>query len=134
MAVGWNIARVGCILLGLCTGLEAQVTVSGRVVDETGAGIEGARVEFQGAAGQPAVASFGPGGEFSGESGGRGRVQVRAERQGFYVYRGKQAFGGESSHLTVTLNHVQEFSEKVDVTASPPPPSIRSSRRNIRNW
>jgi len=94
----------------------------GRVVDETGAGIEGARVEFRPSGeGTALSASSDQAGNFRLNLATEGEYAIRAERQGFYVYQGRQSFSAGSSQLTVTLNHVQEFSEKVDVTASAPP-------------
>ena len=122
MAVGFHIARVGCAILALSACLQAQIDVAGRVVDETGAGIEGARVEFRPTAGGSVVpVSSDPAGNFRANLPSEGEYAVVAERQGFYLYQGKQTFASGPSQLTVTLNHVQEFSEKVDVTASPPP-------------
>ena len=122
MAYSLHLVRVGCALLlaGAC--LHAQVAVTGRVVDETGAGIEGARVEFRGPDGvNPVAVSSDPAGNFRAILPAPGEYALQAERQGFYLYKGKEAFTDSTSQLTVTLNHVQEFSEKVDVTASPPP-------------
>ncbi len=122
MAIGLQFARLGCLFLAVCACLQAQVTVTGRVVDETGAPIEGARVEFRPSDGGPPIpASSDPAGNFRANLPAPGEYKIRAERQGFYVYQGTQTFSAEPPHLTVALNYVQEFSEKVDVTASPPP-------------
>ena len=52
-------------LLLACAGLQAQISISGRVVDENGAGIAGARVELRAAeGGVAAVASSDPVGNF----------------------------------------------------------------------
>jgi hypothetical protein len=112
------------------------VDVVGRVVDETGAGIEGARVEFRPAdGGSPVPVSSDPAGNFHANLAADGEYAIRAERQGFYVYQGSQSFAAGPSQLTVTLNHVQEFSEKVDVTASSPPidPQQPSDHRELVN-
>jgi len=122
MAVGLQLVRVGCVILTVCACLQAQVTVTGRIVDETGGGIESARVEFRPTGGGGVVpASSDLAGNFRANLGAEGEYLIRAERQGFYVYQGTQSFSASPSQLTVTLNHVQEFSEKVDVTASSPP-------------
>jgi hypothetical protein len=112
------------------------VDVVGRVVDETGAGIEGARVEFRPAdGGSPVPVSSDPAGNFRANLAADGEYAIRAERQGFYLYQGSQSFAAGPSQLTVTLNHVQEFSEKVDVTASPPPidPQQPSDHKELVN-
>jgi hypothetical protein len=106
----------------LCACAQAQVTVTGRVVDETGAAIEGARIEFRPVNEGPAIpASSDPAGNFRANLPEEGEYSIRAERQGFYVYQGKQSFATSPAQLTVTLNYVQEFADKVDVTASTPP-------------
>src|ERR1700733_8008228 len=122
MAVGLHLVRMACVILSVCACLHAQVSVAGRVVDETGAAIEGALVEFRPAGGgSPIPIPSDPAGNFRATLPAEGDYAIRAERQGFYVYRGNQSIGADIGQLTVTLNHVQEFSEKVDVTASTPP-------------
>lgn len=136
MWAGLHPVRVVCVLSVACACVQAQVTVAGRVVDETGAGVDGARVEFRPAGGGNAVpVSSDPAGNFRATLALEGEYAVRAERQGFYVYQGRQSFEPGSSQLTVTLNHVQEFSEKVDVTASPPPidPQQPSDHKELVN-
>ena len=96
--------------------------MTGRVVDERGAGIEGARVEFRlGGEGAPLAVSSDQAGNFRANLPSEGQYAIHAERQGFYVFQGNESFAEGPSQLTVTLNHVQEFSDKVDVTASSPP-------------
>ena len=64
--------------------LQAQVTIAGRVVDETGAAIAGARLEFRPAdGGAMAPASSDPAGNFHLTLPGEGDYAIRAERQGF---------------------------------------------------
>ena len=122
MAVGIHLVRPVWVFLCLSASLQAQVTLAGRIVDETGGGIEGARVEFRPAAGGNLVpASSDLAGNFHATLPTAGEYAIRAERQGFYVYQGNQTFESGSHQLTVALNHVQEFSEKVDVAASAPP-------------
>ena len=136
MADGLHLVRIGCVFLTLCAGLRAQVTVAGRVVDETGAGIEGARLEFRYVEGGTAApASSDPAGNFRANLAAEGEYSIRAERQGFYLYQGKQSFVSGASQLTITLNHEQEFSEKVDVTYSPPPidPQQSSDHKELVN-
>ena len=109
-------------LLLACAGLQAQVSILGRVVDENGAGIAGARVELRAAAGGAAVvASSDLAGNFRLNLPAAGEYSVRAERLGFYLYEGRgQQFYAAATQLTIALNHVQEFSERIDVTYSPP--------------
>ena len=136
MAFGLHPTRIGCLIIFGCAYLQAQVTIGGRVVDETGTAIQGARVEFRPADGGTLVpVSSDPAGNFHATLPAEGEYAIRAERQGFYLYQGRQSFDPGSSQLTVTLNHVQEFSEKVDVTASPPPidPQQASDHKELVN-
>ena len=127
MAVGFHIARVGCAILALSACLQAQIDVAGRVVDETGAGIEGARVEFRPTAGGSVVpVSSDPAGNFRANLPSEGEYAVVAERQGFYLYQGKQTFASGPSQLTVTLNHGSRI-ELWNLWRSPLSPSPRLS-------
>jgi hypothetical protein len=100
--------------------LSAQVAITGRVVDETGAGVDGARVELRAASGTTAAASSDRAGNFRVNLPTAGEYTIRAERLGFYLYQGKpREFEAGPSELTVTLNHVQEFSDHIDVVYSP---------------
>jgi hypothetical protein len=111
-------------LLLLCAGLQAQIAVSGRVVDENGAGIAGVRVAVTATAapdGSPVVASSDLAGNFRLNLAAAGEYTIRAERLGFFVYQGrKQKFDPGANQLVITLNHLQEFADKIDVTYSPP--------------
>ncbi|HEY2014304.1 MAG TPA: carboxypeptidase regulatory-like domain-containing protein, partial [Bryobacteraceae bacterium] len=137
-----RVAFLGCALL-LCAGLEAQVTVAGRVIDDTGSGIAGARVEVRpvspsapAAPQNPVVASSDLAGNFTLKLPAAGDYVIRAERLGFYVYQGRsQAFGEGSTELTITLNHLQEFSDKIDVVYSPPAIDLQqpSDRKELDN-
>jgi hypothetical protein len=113
---------VGLVVVSLCGRAAAEVSLSARVVDETGEAVAGARVELRTSDGQiAAVASSDVAGNLNLNPGPAGEYQVRAERQGFYLYQGKdQTFTDGPSQLTIILNHLQEFSERLDVTASSP--------------
>ncbi len=105
----------------LCALAWAQTFVSGRVVDETGAGIQNARVELRSANGVTTAATSDRAGNFKIALAQAGQYTIRAERFGFYVYQGApQRFEPGESDLTITINHQREFSEQVNVTASPP--------------
>src|ERR1039458_4178124 len=113
--------------------LHAQVPVSGRVVDETGAAVAGARIELS-LPGAPATATSSDAeGNFTLSLPAAGEYDIRVERLGFFLYQDKaEHFAEGESHLNVTLNHTQEFSERVDVTASPPAIDPRSEERRVR--
>src|ERR1035441_10789023 len=82
MAVGLQLVRVGCVVLSVCACLQPQVTVAGRVVDETGAGIEGARVEFRPASGgNPVPASSDPAGNFRANLAAEGEDAIPTDRK-----------------------------------------------------
>src|SRR5262249_55649042 len=121
----------------LSTVLYAQVNITGRVVDETGAGISGARVELRPEADAPAVtASSDTAGNFKLQAPAAKQYGIRAERLGFYLYRGRLENLEAGSHeLVITLNHLQEFSDHVDVVYSPPAidPKEPADRKELDN-
>src|SRR5207302_5516876 len=65
-----------------------------------------------------------------------GEYTIRVERQGFFLYQGRglQLESG-ANLLTIRLNHLQEFADKVDVTYSPPAidPQLTSERKELAN-
>jgi hypothetical protein len=128
-------ASIGLLLA--CRIVSAQVVVAGRVVDETGAAVAGARIEVRPADGGTAVAaSSDVAGSFKLALPAAGDYTVRAERLGFYLYQGRpQAFAAGDTELTVVLNHLQEFSDRVDVTYSPPAidPQQPAERKELDN-
>ena len=114
---------VGVSLCSFCTvTLSAQqVTVAGRAVDENGAAVAGARIELRDAGGRSALGFSDAAGDFRLLLPTSGDYEIRAQRQGFYLVQGKkERFDETVNLLTITLNHQQEFSERVDVAASPP--------------
>ena len=127
----------GVVVLACCVGAGAQTAVSGRVVDETGAAVGGARVELRPAAGgAAAVTSSDLAGNFSLSLAATGEYEIRADRQGFYQFHtAGQRFDEPVTLLTITLNHQQEFSERIDVTYSPPAidPQQASDHKELDN-
>ena len=111
--------------------------MSGRVVDETGAGIAGARVTARAPEEAyrsrhrpiwPAISHL--------AVPAAGEYELRVEREGFYVFTGhNQRFDEAQSQFVVTLNHQQEFPEKVEVKDSPPgiDPQQPADRRELNN-
>ena len=116
---------------------QAQVAVSGRVVDETGAGIAGARVTARPAAGGAEIAASSDlAGNFSLAVPATGEYELRVEREGFYVFTGhNQSFDEDRSQFIVTLNHQQDYPEKVEVKDSPPgiDPQQPADRSELNN-
>lgn len=121
MITGFLVARAALVLPLIAVAGLAQVAVSGRVVDETGAAVAGAAIELR-APGQAVLsASSDLAGHFSLSLPAGGDYAIRAERKGFYVYQAaSQRFEEAPSELTITLNHLQDFSDRIDVTYSPP--------------
>ncbi len=116
--------------------MTAQVAITGRVVDETGAGIDGARVELRAADRPAVVASSDRAGNFRVTLPAAGAYTLRTERLGFYLYEGKgRQFESGAGELTVTLNHLQEFSDRIDVVYSPPSidPAQPAERKELDN-
>jgi hypothetical protein len=101
---------------------HAEAVISARVVDETGEAVAGARVELRTPEGHiAAVASSDLAGDLNLSLALPGEYQISAERQGFYLYQGKgETFAEGANQLLITLNHLQEFSERINVTASSP--------------
>jgi hypothetical protein len=112
----------------------AQVPVTGRVIDETGAAVSGARVEFH----SPeftGAASSDRAGNFHLTLPAPGDYAIRADRLGFFRFQAKPAPFDSARELTITLNHQQEFSERIDVTASSPAidPTQPSEHKELDN-
>jgi len=119
-----------------CAALGAQVTITGRVVDENGAAVEGARLEWRGADSAVIAASSDAAGNFRAGLPAAGEYTVRAERLGFFVFTGsRQVFEAGAHQLTIRLNHLQEFADKIDVIYSPPAidPQQTSERKELTN-
>ncbi|HXA52040.1 MAG TPA: TonB-dependent receptor [Candidatus Acidoferrum sp.] len=124
------------LLVSACACLQAQVAISGRVLDENSAPVEGARIEFRVAETIRAVASSDGAGNFRAVLLSPGDYTVRVERLGFFVFTGShQTFEDGANQLTIRMNHLQEFADKVDVTYSPPAidPQQTSGRKELAN-
>src|ERR1044071_467702 len=121
MRRGWH--QLFLVLLSVLAGggLHAQVSVFGKVTDETGLAVTGVRVELRAkASGKAASAVSDVAGNFTLQLASAGEFAVRAERQGFFLYSGGVELSQTSQQLTITLNHLQEFAESIDVRYSPP--------------
>lgn len=130
--------RLQAILLwcALPSLLCAQIAITGRVVDETGAAVDGARVELRDAAGAATAASSDRAGNFRLLLPAAGEYTIRAERLGFFLYQGKpRQFEPGGGDLTVVMNHLQEFADHIDVVYSPPAidPAQPSDRKELDN-
>lgn len=114
--------RAALLLTVLTTALQAQVRVNGRVVDENGAVVPGARVEFRqpGLVQAPSIVSDSQG-RFEIGLPVPGQYALHAERPGFFVVeRASMTLNEGVNEVTVALNHLREFVETVDVVYSAP--------------
>ena len=116
---------VSCVLLVFAwTGAAWAVTaaLSGRVIDENGVAIAGARVILNRADLRVAVsATTDEGGRFSLPELGAGTYSLKVEKPGYYAYVAAAFPISEPAlPLEVTLNHTQEFQETVSVVYSAP--------------
>ncbi len=116
------VLRAVVLLALLLAPLTAQVTVTGRVVDENGTAVPGAQIEFRGPAflQHPSVNSDVLG-RFHLELGQPGEYSIRAGKEGFFVLdRARVELRKGPNEVNVTLNHLQELTESLDVVYSPP--------------
>ncbi len=129
--------RAAALVLLAAGCAPAQVWIAGKVVDENGIAISGARVSVRpetGGAGLSATSDkFG---QFDLQLSEPGNYRVEAWREGFFRVAGSPASltVGENQ-LTITLNHLQEFAESVDVVYSPPAidPAEPAERKELNN-
>ncbi len=133
---GWCL-RAAALLFVAPAILCAQVTILGRAIDENGASVAGARVEFRSEAHAIiARANSDNQGRFQVELPAAGAYMIHAEKEGFYVLEAiPVAVGGDGSEVTVTLNHLREFVESIDVKYSPPviDPAATSEQKKLNS-
>src|SRR6476646_344035 len=136
MSLEGHTARILIAAWVCCAGLHAQqAAVTGRVVDENGGPVGGAPVSWRGAGGV-VTASSDPAGNFRAVLPAAGEYALRVERPGFFVFTdGHHAIEAGSQQVTIRLNHLQEFADKIDVTYSPPAidPQQTSERKELTN-
>src|SRR4051794_25261702 len=99
----------------------ADVTLSGKIADENGLAIAFAKVELRvPAAGTLATATSDIAGGFAMQPGTPGEYLIHAERPGYFVFDGRTELREGSNQLHLTLNHLQDFFQSVDVPYSAP--------------
>ena len=117
--------------------LQAQVALTGRVVDENGAAVGGARVELRSEAGVVTASSTTRAGNFRATLPVAGEYTCPRGTPGLLrvLRAARQPFEAGSQQLTIRLNHLQEFADKIDVTYSPPAidPQQTSERKELTN-
>lgn len=114
--------RAALLLVVSTFALQARVRVEGRVVDENGAAVGGAHIEFRNPIliQAPSVVSDSQG-RFSIELPAPGSYSLYAERPGFFVVdRSPVDLDEGVNEITVTLNHLRELVESVEVVYSAP--------------
>src|SRR5437867_4718876 len=100
---------------------SAEVSVAGKIVDENGLAVAFARVELRSKpSSRPSAAMSDIAGGFSLQTAAPGEYLIHAERPGFFVFDGRAALRDGSNQLHLTLNHLQEFFQSVDVAYSAP--------------
>jgi hypothetical protein len=103
---------------------HAQVGISGRIIDDTGVAVAQARIEARVSGESTVAAASDASGNFTLQlpqsAAEVSEISIRASRQGYFVYTGTVHISAQTDHVTITLNHLQEFAESIDVTYSPP--------------
>ncbi len=117
--------------------LCAQVSVTGRVADENGTAVAGARLEFRDASRpEPFTTLSDVQGRFRLDLNRAGAYGLRAERTGFFVVtKADLDLNDGPNEVNITLNHLQELTEAIDVVYSPAAidPATTSDERQLNN-
>src|SRR2546421_12444820 len=98
-----------------------SVSIEGKLVDENGVAIAGGRVEVSAPGlASPISATSDATGAFHLGLERAGVYKLRAEREGFFVFsqQGITLHDG-AQQLSITLNHLKDFAESVNVNYSP---------------
>ena len=105
-------------------------------MDENGGAVGGAQVSWRSASGGVTTASSDPAGNFRASLPAAGEYALRVERPGFFVFTdAHHAIETGAQQVTIRLNHLQDFADKIDVTYSPPAidPQQTSERKELAN-
>ena len=110
------------LALYIATGFAAaEVNVAGKVADENGLAVPFARIELRAAPPAAVIAAETDiAGAFTLKLPAPGLYRVHAERQGFFVFNGSSTLEDGVNELHLTLNHLQDFFQSVDVAYSAP--------------
>ncbi|HWB98779.1 MAG TPA: carboxypeptidase-like regulatory domain-containing protein, partial [Bryobacteraceae bacterium] len=105
------------------------------MVDETGLAVAGAHVELRAASGTALAVTSDLTGAFTATLEKPGEYQIVASRETFFLFHGSANFQDGAHQLTITLNHLQEFAESVDVVYSPPAIDLQepSDKKQLNN-
>ncbi len=124
----WTIAFAG--LLAALAWAQTGVRLAGRVVDENGAPLAGARLILRpaGDAANEVQAFTDPAGEYDVELPHPGRYLVDVERKGHFALRGQRlTVVAGANEADFTLNREREVFESIDVVATPPPINMETT-------
>jgi len=132
VAIPW-IVRFGSIVLVAVCALRAQVTLTGRVVDENDAPVANARVLAHKAQ-QRAVETYsGPAGAFRISLPQEGEYLVSAESVGYFRLKDRPVqVEKRGTEITLVLNAQREVFQSVEVGDSPSPVDPARSDREQR--
>lgn len=115
---------------------EQAIRITGRVVDETGVPVGGARLTLAGKELAGAmVAATDEAGRFTLDLPAAGAYDLTVTKPGFYAYVARAfPLSGETGPIEVVLNHQQEFEETVSVVYAPPTIDLQQTgaERTIR--
>jgi hypothetical protein len=106
---------VGLLLLAAMPAFAGLVTVEGRVLDDNGNPVSGARVTIQGGAAATSDAT----GAFR-ISVAEGTYRVSAQEDGFFLFEKRELIVDRDTTLEIHLTRLKELTESVDVRYSPP--------------
>ncbi len=112
---------VSALMFCLAGSALAEVDVAGKIVDENGSAVAFAKVEARLSPSSPAAAATSDiAGGFSLRLPSPGSYLIHAERPGFYVFEMRSELQEGLNQLHLTLNHVQDFFQSVDVAYAAP--------------
>ena len=104
--------------------------LAGRVVDENGVPVPGARILLQ-REGRFLRAESGDAGQFELKGVEPGVYSLRVEMPGYYALTNPQ-FSPPAGRVDLVINHLQEFQERITVSYSPPATNPRQVRASAR--
>ncbi len=118
------------LLAASLTSASGEARLAGRVTNENGAPLAGAKLTLHARAGGAAVACYtNPAGEYSVEVPGPGEYLVDVELVGYFRLREQPLSLNEGrSRADFTLNRVREVFESIEVVAAPPPIDMDTTR------
>ena len=133
-----SILSISVLTVALCLSCAAaaEVGVSGKIADENGLAVAFAKVELRLGPGAPASSATSDiAGGFSLQLAAPGEYLIHAERPGFFVFDGRTVFHAGPNQLHVTLNHLQDFFQSVEVAYSAPAidPEQTSEQKQLTN-